>query len=879
MSYYRLQTIFFIIICSIYFVVTQISYQLESRLRQDNEKTSFQRIIAEKNDLLTDLKTKSEEVFSNYPKKLKVIKITTSPFLQKLPKLLSKKKWKQALKEESIPFADQSYLVIGKNGKTKFKIGHNMDDIYHKGWEKSVFLALKNRKTMFSRLEAIYRYPVTETEFQNYLQSFQVLYNKNNQFVALYYTKVGKYDIFYIIRLNMVFNDHLINATLDFFDQSYPNITKGTNDLITWGIDKSLINETPNGLWYHTHHLSYFDYASELIYFNVLFVLTLVILYLFGGYRVIAIHFQFKFLIIYLFFIYMLSLVFIQSFEYLKNNKRDILKREYESKWLTYVKKVEQDYFNNKENLQNQILHEFDTNTMFQNKLWKDGIYGIRSTKGLSKFSHDDLDNFNYSWLTRYMPYLAGKQKEFPIKTEILKEIAGYLGIVEDPSKVLYTDFLIGNNNRTTVFDGGRIFSPNSFRIFKSIPMMGQSIEVLFAKKGTGDDYTLMLTKTTMATLQSRFFRNYTNETVSPSLIIKSKRNNKDFYKYSYPNEFTTQELDGLYTRFLNQKGSMIEFRKDNNDYFGMFFKSSVFKHYDLFFLVKKSVLFSRIDNMQNDLYRFVWFFYIAVLIISFFLTRLILKPIRQLKKGLIKVKHNDLNVQLEVKGQDEAAQVISQFNSMVVELQRKEKMLPFISSAVFELLRSGSGKIDTKYSGNAVVLFSDIKSFTKISETRDPQEVVDMLNDYFSIWQEKIERNGGIVDRFIGDAISVVYFEKSSPHFIQQAIQTSVEVMEALEKLNKARKEKGEFVIENGVGLVFGEVYFSMVGDENKMEFLIQGIPVALSEYLEGQSRYSNHSHIILDPYIKKATEYQYDFAEFEVENKSLGQFYELIL
>ncbi|MCJ8345187.1 adenylate/guanylate cyclase domain-containing protein, partial [bacterium] len=214
-----------------------------------------------------------------------------------------------------------------------------------------------------------------------------------------------------------------------------------------------------------------------------------------------------------------------------------------------------------------------------------------------------------------------------------------------------------------------------------------------------------------------------------------------------------------------------------------------------------------------------------------------------------------------------------------VLELQRKEKMLPFISDTVFKLLRSGSGKIEKKYSGNAVVLFSDIKGFTSISETRDAQEVVDMLNDYFSIWQSKIEKNGGIVDRFIGDAISVVYFEKSSPHFVQQAIQTSVEVMEALEKFNKTRKENNEFIIENGVGLVFGEVYFTMVGDQNKMEFLIQGTPVALSEYLEGQSRYSHHSHIILDEYIKEQTQFQYDYAPFEVEDKKLGTFYELIL
>lgn len=257
----------------------------------------------------------------------------------------------------------------------------------------------------------------------------------------------------------------------------------------------------------------------------------------------------------------------------------------------------------------------------------------------------------------------------------------------------------------------------------------------------------------------------------------------------------------------------------------------------------------------------------------------MILTPLTQLKDALIEIINGNLNIKLEVKNQDERGHILKRLNSMVSELHRKEQMLPFVSNAVFKVLTNKAGTVETEYSGNAVVLFSDIKSFTSISETRDPQEVVDMLNEYFTIWQEKIERNGGIVDRFIGDAISVVYFEKNSPNFVQQAIQTSVEVMESLKVFNKSREEKGDFIIENGVGLCYGEVSFSMVGDQNKMDFLIHGGPVELSEYLEGQSRYSTNSHIILDPFIKKSVEYLYDFVPFEAEKKELGEFYELVL
>ncbi|MCO4780839.1 MAG: adenylate/guanylate cyclase domain-containing protein [Candidatus Cloacimonetes bacterium] len=881
MSYYKLQAVFCIVLCSAYFLVTGISFNVQNKVQIQQQEQLFSSIVKEKKLLLSGIKAPSEEVFANYPKKLTVINIVTNPFIQNLDKILSKKHWKDTLKNISIPFDNQSCLIIGKNGKQQFKTGHSMNDVFDKNWEKSTFIALKNKNTMFHRIEAIYPYKMTIKNFKNYFQKFQVTHQKNNQFVYRYYTKIGKYQVFYFLRLNNIHAPDLHEAILKFFSNNDPSIIPSVKDQIVWNTDLPSPNTLTGltGLSYLAIKDTFLEYLQSLKYFNLLFLISFFLLYYFGGYRIIALNFQFKFLFLYLLFIYILSLTFVQSFEVLKVKKQEILKRELSSQWNNELKKLEKEFLLFKMQLAKELLDDFDKNQLFKSKYWSQDIFGLHSKRGYSKLSHKKMDHNNYTVLTRYMPYLAGKQPEFEVKTKKIKDIVKYLNINQQSHKIVISDMFTSNNNHHSIEDGGRIFSKLSQRVFKSITIMKESVELLFATKGKNESFEAIIVKTSLDTMQSTFFKQINPSDFTQKLVIKSQRNVEDFYKLAEDNDISTQEFEGYKNRFINVKGSLFEFRRDNQKYFGKHIKSNIFQYYDLLFITPKSNVYTVIDQMQQKLHYFLWFFYLSVLLISYILTRIILKPIASLKEGLLQINNNNLNIKLDVQTKDERGQILHRFNSMVTELQRKEKMLPFISNAVFKLLTTGSGKIETKYTGKAVVLFSDIKSFTSISETRDPQEVVDMLNDYFSIWQEKIERNGGIVDRFIGDAISVVYFEKSSPHFVQQAIQTSVEVMEALEKFNEKRKAAGEFIIENGVGLCYGEVYFSMVGDQNKMEFLIQGTPVALSEYLEGQSRYSNHSHIILDPYIKDQVNYQYDFAPFEVEDKDLGTFYELVL
>ncbi|MCO4780841.1 MAG: adenylate/guanylate cyclase domain-containing protein [Candidatus Cloacimonetes bacterium] len=873
MSYYKLQSIFFLTLFSVYLIITQISYRVYDHQSFTKASNYFKNIVQEKEEMLQGLR--NDEEFAHYPNKLKIIETTTNPFLLKVSELTKQKNWKSKVSSLEIPFKDQSCLVIGKNGRKSFKSGVSMDDIFTSGWDKSIFIALKYQKTMFSRMNAIYHHPVDIRDFKLYFQKFQLLYHKDKQYVYKYYTKINNIDVFYFLKLNKIQNVHLKHIIQSFFIDSDQRLSISGDDSIIWNNNPLIINKNLTGLKYTPKSIGYVDYLKTLSIANYVFVLLVALLYYKGGYRVITSYFEFKFILIYLFFIYLLFLLFVQVFTDLKENRRTLSKQQLEKHWTKSLRNLEQDYYRYKENLTKEILFNFHNNNVFNSKVWNHRIYGIVGKKGYNRLSSKQIDPLNKHIINSFISYLSSQSKSFPLKSTDLNELANYFNIKRNINNGILATL---SSEKDLVVKNKEVFVNQTNGEFIKIPIVGDTLEVLFDYKGVQDSFEALLVKSTVRDLQNIFFKQFDQSDISASILIKSK-SSRSFNSFNFKKSISSQEFQGIQSRFLNRMGGLNKFKRENINYFAMFLKSDVFENYDIFFIKPELEVYKSISQMHSDFKSFLWVFYFVILIIPVLLSRLILKPIHQLKRGLLKVKRDVLSPMKNIKGKDESADLLHNFNSMVTELQRKREMLPFVSNAVFEILTDDQGTIETEYSGNAVVLFSDIKSFTSISETRDPQEVVDMLNEYFTIWQEKIERNGGIVDRFIGDAISVVYFEKSSPHFVQQAIQTSVEVMEALEKFNEQRKEAGEFIIENGVGLCYGEVYFSMVGDQNKMEFLIQGKPVALSEYLEGQSRYSNHSHIILDPYIKDQVNYQYDFAPFEVEDKSFGTFYELVL
>jgi adenylate cyclase len=168
-------------------------------------------------------------------------------------------------------------------------------------------------------------------------------------------------------------------------------------------------------------------------------------------------------------------------------------------------------------------------------------------------------------------------------------------------------------------------------------------------------------------------------------------------------------------------------------------------------------------------------------------------------------------------------------------EKRMKSTMSRYIDPSIANQLLSSGGDIMGGQSLPATVLFSDIRGFTTISEKLGPQATVSMLNEYFELMVDCITKEGGMLDKFIGDAIMAAFgIPVGHDDDEDRAVRASISMIKKLNEWNIIRSAEGKLPIHIGIGLNTDTVVSGNIGSKKRMDYTIIGDGVNLAARLE---------------------------------------------
>jgi adenylate cyclase len=199
-------------------------------------------------------------------------------------------------------------------------------------------------------------------------------------------------------------------------------------------------------------------------------------------------------------------------------------------------------------------------------------------------------------------------------------------------------------------------------------------------------------------------------------------------------------------------------------------------------------------------------------------------------------------------------------------EKRLKSTMARYMDPGIADQLLASGAEALGGQGTPATVLFSDIRSFTSISEQLGPQGTVAFLNEYFELMVECIQKEGGMLDKFIGDAI-MAGFGVPVPHEddVDRAMRASIAMIKALRAWNVARAAEGKPAVDIGIGLNTDTVVSGNIGSRKRMDYTMIGDGVNLASRLESACKQYG-AHILASDFTVKALRGTYRMRELDL-------------
>jgi len=187
-------------------------------------------------------------------------------------------------------------------------------------------------------------------------------------------------------------------------------------------------------------------------------------------------------------------------------------------------------------------------------------------------------------------------------------------------------------------------------------------------------------------------------------------------------------------------------------------------------------------------------------------------------------------------------------------EKRMKGTMARYMDPAIADQLMATGKEVLGGAESEATILFSDVRSFTTLTETLGAQGTVGLLNEYFTLMVDCLQKEGGMLDKFIGDAIMAVFGlplpREDDP---DRAVRAGIGMLVELEAFNQARKTRGMMAIDMGLGINTDEIVSGNIGSPKRMNYTVIGDGVNLAARLETACKQYGAKMLISDATVKK--------------------------
>jgi adenylate cyclase len=231
----------------------------------------------------------------------------------------------------------------------------------------------------------------------------------------------------------------------------------------------------------------------------------------------------------------------------------------------------------------------------------------------------------------------------------------------------------------------------------------------------------------------------------------------------------------------------------------------------------------------------------LAVCIVYFF-SKTISGPIVRLFDATKEIERGNFRVDVVPSSGDEIGELTRSFVAMGRGLEEREKLKEtfgkFVNKEIAEQVLRGEIRLGGERK-TATIFFSDIRSFTSISESLEPEEVVEFLNQYMTRMVQCVNETKGVVDKFIGDAIMAVWgAPMSHGNDAENAVNGALMMRRELKEFNRGRGGDRKPVITIGCGINTGPILAGQIGSEERMEYTVIGDTVNLASRIESLNK-----------------------------------------